>query len=457
MAKSKSYFVCNECGERSAKWLGKCPACNSWGTLDEEVEISPRISASKARNIVVGKSESKIYSFENIEVENNFRYTTKLTEFDRVLGGGLVKGEVVLLTGNPGIGKSTLLLQTAQEYTNYGDVLYVLGEESPSQIKDRGERLGITAKGLYLMPETEIESIYEHIITKKPKVVVIDSIQTLYSANSESIPGTPTQIRECTLKIVEIAKTHNISFFIVGHITKDGKVAGPKLLEHMVDAVLNFEGEEGLYYRILRSIKNRFGSTNELGIFNMEEDGMKEVKNSSEFFLSERDEKNIGSMVVPVLEGSKVFLLEIQSLITDSPFGIPKRIVQGFDKNRIQILSALAEKMMGIPLGTKDLFINIPGGITIKDPAADLGAVIAVLSVAKGIEISQKVGAIGELGLRGEIRKVAFIDRRLKEMEKLGFSGVYVPEANRKDIEKKNYKLKLIYLKSLDELSERMR
>lgn len=457
MAKSKSYFVCNECGERSAKWLGKCPACNSWGTLDEEVEISPRISATKARNIVVGKSESKIYSFENIEIENNFRYTTKLTEFDRVLGGGLVKGEVVLLTGNPGIGKSTLLLQTAQEYTNYGDVLYVLGEESPSQIKDRGERLGITAKGLYLMPETEIESIYEHIITKKPKVVVIDSIQTLYSANSDSIPGTPTQIRECTLKIVEIAKTHNISFFIVGHITKDGKVAGPKLLEHMVDAVLNFEGEEGLYYRILRSVKNRFGSTNELGIFNMEEDGMKEVKNSSEFFLSERDEKNIGSMVVPVLEGSKVFLLEIQSLITDSPFGIPKRIVQGFDKNRIQILSALAEKMMGIPLGTKDLFINIPGGITIKDPAADLAAVIAVLSVAKGIEISQKVGAIGELGLRGEIRKVAFVDRRLKEMEKLGFSGVYVPEANRKDIEKKNYKLKLIYLKSLDELSERMR
>lgn len=457
MAKSKSYFVCNECGYRSAKWLGKCPECDSWGTLDEEVEISPRISSSKARNIVVGKSESKVYSFKEIEVENNFRYKTRLKEFDRVLGGGLVQGEVVLLTGNPGIGKSTLLLQTAEEYTSYGDVLYVLGEESPSQIKDRGERLGISSKGLYLMPETEIESIYEHIVTKKPKVVVIDSIQTLYSSNSESIPGTPTQIRECTLKIVEMAKTHNISFFIVGHITKDGKVAGPKLLEHMVDAVLNFEGEEGLYYRILRSIKNRFGSTNELGIFNMEEDGMKEVKNSSEFFLSERDEKNIGSMVVPVLEGTKVFLLEIQSLITDSPFGIPKRIVQGFDKNRIQILSALAEKLLGIPLGTKDLFVNIPGGIVIKDPAADLAAVVAMLSVAKGIEVSQKVGAIGELGLRGEIRKAAFIDRRLKEMEKLGFSGVYVPEANRKDVEKKNYKLKLIYLKSLDELAERMR
>lgn len=449
--------MCSECGYRSAKWLGKCPECDSWGTLDEEVEISPRATNIQARKIVVGKSEAKVYSFGDIEVENNFRYKTRLNEFDRVLGGGLVQGEVVLLTGNPGIGKSTLLLQAAQEYTAYGDVLYVLGEESPSQIKDRGERLGIDAKGLYLMPETEIESIYENIVTKKPRVVVIDSIQTLYSSNSDSIPGTPTQIRECTLKIVEIAKTHDISFFLVGHITKDGKVAGPKLLEHMVDAVLNFEGEEGLYYRILRSIKNRFGSTNELGIFNMEEDGMKEVKNSSEFFLSERDEKNIGSMVVPVLEGSKVFLLEIQSLITDSPFGIPKRIVQGFDKNRIQILSALAEKRLGIPLGTKDLFINIPGGIMVKDPAADLASVIAMMSVARGIEVSQKVAAIGELGLRGEVRKAAFIDRRLMELEKLGFSGVYVPEANKKDISKKNYKLKLIYLKSLDELAERMR
>lgn len=456
MAK-KSYFVCSECGHRSTKWLGKCPTCDNWGTLDEEVEVSARTSSALAKKIVVGKSESKVYALDEVKIENNFRYKTRLKEFDRVLGGGLVQGEVVLLTGNPGIGKSTLLLQAAEEYSVYGDILYVLGEESPSQIKDRGERLGITSKNLFLMPETDIEIIYEQVITKKPKVVIIDSIQTIYSSNSESIPGTPTQIRECTLKIVEMAKTNNISFFIVGHITKDGKVAGPKLLEHMVDAVLNFEGEEGLYYRILRGIKNRFGSTNELGIFNMEEDGMKEVKNSSEFFLSEREEKNIGSMIVPVLEGTKVFLLEVQSLITDSPFGIPKRIVQGFDKNRIQILAALGEKRVGIPLGNKDLFINIPGGIVVKDPAADLAVIIAMISVAKGIEISQKVAAIGELGLRGEIRKVAFIDKRLKELEKLGFKGVYVPEANRKDIEKRDYKLKLIYLKSLDELVERMK
>jgi DNA repair protein RadA/Sms len=273
----------------------------------------------------------------------------------------------------------------------------------------------------------------------------------------DSIPGTPTQIRECTLRIVELAKKYNICFFIVGHITKDGKVAGPKMLEHMVDAVFNFEGEEGLYYRILRSIKNRFGSTNELAVFSMEENGIREIKNSSEFFLSERDEKNIGSMVVPVLEGTKVFLLEIQTLLVDTAIGIPKRVVQGFDRNRIQILTALAEKKMGLLLGMKDLFINIPGGLSINDPAADLGAVISMLSIYKGFEISQKIAAIGELGLRGEIRKVFFIDKRLRELEKLGFKGVYVPEANRKEIERNSYKLKLIYLKNLDELLERMR
>ena len=273
----------------------------------------------------------------------------------------------------------------------------------------------------------------------------------------DSISGTPTQIRECTLKIIEMAKKYNISFFIVGHITKDGKVAGPKLLEHMVDAVFNFEGEEGLYYRILRSIKNRFGSTNEITVFSMEENGMKEIKNSSEYFLSEREEKNIGSMVVPILEGTKVFLLEIQSLIVDSGIGIPRRVVQGYDKNRIQILTAIAERKLNVPLGTKDLFVNVPGGLSIEDPAADLGVLISILSVSRGFAISQKIAAIGELGLRGEISKVFFVDKRLKELEKLGFLGVYVPESNRKEIEKKKYKLKIIYLKTLDDLLERMK
>lgn len=460
MAKGKSVYICSECGYKTSKWMGKCMNCGSWGTMEEQEEVSSVISSSSKavkNSLSLVDSEKKVSSFSNIVIEENFRFKTKQTEFDRLLGGGLVQGEVVLITGNPGIGKSTLLLQMAKEYSDYGDVFYVSGEESPAQIKSRGERLGIKSKTLYLMSETDIDKISEYISVKKPKVVIVDSIQTLYSENSDSIAGTPTQIREATLKIVELAKKLGISFFIVGHITKDGKVAGPKLLEHMVDAVFSFEGEEGLFYRILRSTKNRFGSTNELAVYSMEDDGIKEVQNSSEYFLSEREEKNIGSMIVPVLEGTKVFLLEVQSLLTESGgIGIPKRIVQGFDRNRIQILMAIGEKRMGMNLGMKDVFINIPGGISIKDPAADLGALISLLSVYKNVAISQKIAAIGELGLRGEIRKVFFMDKRLRELEKLGFKGVYVPEANRKEIEKKNYNLKLIYLKNLDEFLERM-
>ncbi|HAS80097.1 MAG TPA: DNA repair protein RadA, partial [Fusobacteriaceae bacterium] len=348
-------------------------------------------------------------------------------------------------------------LQAVDQYSQYGEVLYISGEESPSQVKHRGDRLGLSGDNISIMSETEMESIYDYVIRKKPRVVVVDSIQTLYSSNFDSIPGTTTQIRECTLKIVELAKTHDISFFLVGHITKDGKVAGPKLLEHMVDSVLQFEGQEGLNYRILRSLKNRFGSTNELGIFNMEEKGMVEVKNPSEFFLSERDEKNLGSIVVPVLEGTKIFLLEVQTLVNESPFGIPKRVVQGFDRNRIQILNAVMEKKIGLNLSSKDVFVNIPGGIKIYDGAADLGVVMAMISITKGIEISQKIAAIGELGLRGEIRKVSFVDKRLKELEKLGFSGVYLPYSNKKEIENNKYNLKMIYLKNLAELAERMK
>lgn len=454
MAKSKIIYSCIECGYKTTKWVGKCPQCGSWSSLEEEEELPKEVRKAISNNQVGNK---KVLEFQNVNYTNEDRYKTEYEEFDRLLGGGLLKGEVVLITGNPGIGKSTLLLQVINSYKKYGEVLYISGEESAEQIKNRGDRLKISGEGIYLMSEMDILSIYEYVVENKPKVVVVDSIQTLYNSAIDSISGTPTQIRECTLKIVEIAKKYNISFFIVGHITKDGKVAGPKLLEHMVDAVFNFEGEEGLYYRILRSTKNRFGSTNEIAVFSMEENGMKEIKNSSEYFLSEREEKNIGSMVVPILEGSKVFLLEVQSLITDCTIGIPKRVVQGYDRNRIQILTAIAEKKMYIPLGTKDLFVNVPGGLGINDPAADLAVLMSILSVHKGFSISQKIAAIGELGLRGEIRKVFFLDKRLKELEKLGFSGVYVPEANKKEVEKKKYKLKLIYLRNLDDLLERMK
>lgn len=449
MAKEKSVFVCENCGAKQPKWMGKCPSCGAWSTLVEEVEVKlPKNISNK---------EFEKYSLDSIFIEENIRYTSNMKEFDRVLGGGLVKGEVVLLTGNPGIGKSTLLLQVSEEYTKYGEVFYISGEESVNQIKYRSQRLGVKNSNIFLINETDIEILESNIKKTKPALVVIDSIQTIYSSLQDSIPGTVTQIRESTLRIIDLAKSLEIPFFIVGHITKDGKVAGPKLLEHMVDCVLQFEGEEGNYYRILRSLKNRFGSTNEIAVFNMETDGMQEVENPSEFFLSERDEKNIGSLVVPVLEGTKVFLLEVQSLLISSSFGMPRRVVQGFDRSRLEIITAIIEKKLGINLGNLDLFINIPGGIAIKDTSADLSVVISIFSVIKETAISQKIAAIGELGLRGEIRKVSFINKRLKELEKLGFTGVYVPESNRKEIENEKYKLKLIYLKNLGELMERMR
>jgi len=298
---AKTVYVCENCGAKQVKWMGKCPQCGTWSSLVEEEEI-------KLPKHVSNKDFEK-FPLDKDFIEENMRISSNLKEFDRVLGGGLVKGEVILLTGNPGIGKSTLLLQVSEEYAKYGEVFYISGEESINQIKYRAQRLGVKSPNISLINETDIEILEKNIKKSKPSLVVIDSIQTIYSSLQDSVPGTVTQIRESTLKIIDMAKSLEIPFFIVGHITKDGKVAGPKLLEHMVDCVLQFEGEEGNYYRILRGLKNRFGSTNEIAVFNMENDGMKEVANASEFFLSEREEKNIGSLVVPVLEGTKVFLL----------------------------------------------------------------------------------------------------------------------------------------------------
>lgn len=447
MPKEKLFFYCGSCGYKSSRWLGKCPECGEWNSFSEEEVKQNKTSSGK---------EAVVKSVSEIKIGENYRYLCGIGEFDRVLGSGAVKGEVLLVTGNPGIGKSTILMQALAGYTKYGDVLYISGEESAEQIKYRSERLKIDDDKFYIMAETNFEAFENYIMVKKPAVVVIDSIQTVYSDSSESIPGTTTQIRECSFKIVELAKKHGITFFIVGHVTKDGKIAGPKLLEHMVDAVLSFEGEEEYFYRILRSSKNRYGTTNELGIFTMDDSGMKEVKNPSEFFLSDRAEKNAGSIICPVLEGSKTFLLEIQALATPVVFGMPRRVVQGADYNRVQIIAAVIEKRLSIQLGNMDIFINVPGGIGIDETAGDLAVAVGIISAVKGVEISRKIAAVGELGLLGEVRRVSFIEKRLKELEKVGFKGVYVPESNRAELEKKEFNIKINYLKNLNELIERM-
>lgn len=448
--KEKTKYICSECGYNSLKWLGKCPNCDSWGTFEEEIDIK-----STFRN--VESKEVSLSRITEIEIEKEFRMVTPFEEFDRVLGGGLIKGEVVLITGSPGIGKSTFLLQLSQEYAKIGNVFYVSGEESPRQIKQRAERVNVKSENLYILNDTNIEKIENIILKDKPKVVIIDSIQTLYSENVNSIPGSVTQIRETTLKIIEIAKKNEIAFYIVGHVTKDGKLAGPKLLEHMVDAVLQIEGEENSYYRIIRSIKNRYGSTNEISIFDMKENGISEVKNPSEFFISDRDEKNIGSIIVPIFEGSRVFLFEVQSLLGTPNFGVPRRTVEGYDKTRVEILSAVLSRSLKVDVNSKDIYINIPGGIDLNDRSSDLAVVFSLLSSVKGVPISQKIAAIGELGLRGEVRKVSFIKNRVNELEKLGFSGVYLPKSHQADFEKEKTKIKLNYISNISELVERIR
>ena len=448
--KGKTRYICSECGYSSLKWLGKCPNCDSWGTFEEEIDIKRTFKDVESQDVSISK-------ITEIEIEKEFRMVTPFEEFDRVLGGGLIKGEVVLITGSPGIGKSTFLLQLSQEYAKIGNVFYVSGEESPRQIKQRAERVNVKSENLYILNDTNIEKIESVILKDKPKVVVIDSIQTLYSENVNSIPGSVTQIRETTLKIIEIAKKNEIAFYIVGHVTKDGKLAGPKLLEHMVDAVLQIEGEENSYYRIIHSIKNRYGSTNEISIFDMKENGISEVKNPSEFFISDRDEKNIGSIIVPIFEGSRVFLFEVQSLLGTPNFGMPRRTVEGYDKNRVEILSAVLSRSLKVDVNSKDIYINIPGGIDLNDRSSDLAVIFSLLSSVKGVPISQKIAAIGELGLRGEVRKVSFIKNRVNELEKMGFTGVYLPKSHQADFEKEKIKIKLNYISNISELVERIR
>ena len=431
MAREKRKFVCQECGYTTPKTLGRCPNCKSWQSFAEEVE--ELITPSRHRGIgQVSREPEPISQVTASEVE---RHLTGMSEFDRVLGGGIVPGAVILIGGDPGIGKSTLLLQASDALSrNYGDVLYVSGEESVSQTKLRATRLGVKSDTLYVLCENNLEQIQKHIEDRKPKVVVIDSIQAVYLTSIQSAPGSVTQIRECTGHLLICAKNRNIPIFLVGHVTKEGVIAGPRVLEHMVDTVLYFEGEGHHIYRVLRAIKNRFGSTNEIGIFEMRNTGLADVMNPSEIFLSDRKEQVSGSVVVSSMEGTRPLLMEIQALVVPTNYGNPRNTAAGVDRHRIALLIAVLNKRVGIDVGDSDVFVNITGGLRIDEPGIDLGVLMAISSSHRDMPIDRQTVMIGEVGLGGEIRPVTHVDRRIREAAKLGFRRAIFPEYNRKGL-----------------------
>ncbi len=431
--KLKTVFFCNECGYESPKWMGKCPACGMWNTMVEE-KIKPETKKSSGLSGFDKKNELP-KPLQEIELGGEERWLTNVSELDRVLGGGIVRGSMVLVGGDPGIGKSTLLLQMCDTLSASGSVLYVSAEESAKQIKMRAERLNIKNSKILLLSETDLESICEAISISKPSVVIIDSVQTVSSGQITSAAGSVSQVREVTQTLMKIAKENSISVFIVGHVTKEGAIAGPKVLEHMVDCVLYFEGERHQLHRILRAVKNRFGSTNEIGVFEMTDSGLCEVSNPSLMLLSGRPENVSGSCVICAVEGTRPMLAEVQALVTRSNFPAPRRMSAGIDYNRVSLLMAVLEKRVGLNLSTQDAYVNVTGGIKIDEPAADLGVAIAIASSFKNIKVPNDVLAIGEVGLTGEIRAVNSIEKRIAEGAKLGFSSIIIPSANSKNLE----------------------
>jgi DNA repair protein RadA/Sms len=426
MSKSRIKYVCSNCSYESLKWLGKCPECESWDSFTEEI-----IETSK-RKPTISKSKYELNIIENISANEEDRIKTGISEFDRVLGGGLMPGSVILLGGDPGIGKSTLAMQATANINQ--KVLYATGEESEKQIKLRASRLKLNSPDFYVQAETNLSDILGAINQLSPAVVVIDSIQTMYRSELDNSPGTITQIRECTSLLMEEAKKKQYSVIIIGHVTKEGMIAGPKLLEHMVDAVIQFEGESNHSFRILRAQKNRFGSTNEIGVFEMHEDGLREVKNPSELFLSEREKQTPGSVVTSSIEGTRPILLEVQALVTPSNYGYPQRVSNGFDQRRLSILLAVLEKRAGIRVSSTNVFVNIAGGIRITEPAADLAVCSAIASSLSEKVIENQTIIIGEVGLGGEIRSVGHIEKRIQEAEKLGFKYAVIPSSNKKEL-----------------------
>ncbi|HDK7140092.1 TPA: DNA repair protein RadA [Clostridium botulinum] len=446
MAKNKIVYICQQCGYESIKWLGKCPGCNSWNSMVEEEKQSTN---KTIKNINI-KSEPKIIS--TIKSSEYERLDTGINELNRVLGGGIVKGSLTLISGSPGIGKSTILLQAANNIaTKYGKILYVSGEESEEQIKMRADRLKVISKDIYILSETNVDIIKEHITTINPKFVIIDSIQTLFKSELSSAPGTVSQVRQCSNDIMLISKSNNIPFFIVAHVTKQGELAGPRVLEHMVDTVLSFEGERTQEFRILRTVKNRFGTTSEIGVFEMAGEGLLEISNPSAVFLEETEFQREGSVIIGIMEGTRPILIEIQALVSETKAYMPRRTAVGVDTARLNLILAVLEKKLNIPFYNCDVYVNVVGGLDLTGTFADLGLALALLSSAKSKDIKlPKILVVGEIGLTGEVRPVSFCDRIVNEGIKMGFTNIIIPDRNKDKISVKN-NVNLIGISSLRE------
>ena len=445
MAKAKkSVFFCQNCGHEESKWLGQCPACKEWNTFVEE-----KVSTAKTA-VVKTAREAEVVSLSEVSADDHTRILTGIQELDRVLGGGIVPGSLVLVGGDPGIGKSTLLLQVCQRLSQEKNILYISGEESLAQIKLRANRMGEFKENLKLLCETNLETIKNIIEGRHPQLVIIDSIQTMYSEEVSSAPGSVSQVRESTNVFMQLAKGLGISIFIVGHVTKEGTVAGPRVLEHMVDTVLYFEGDRHASYRILRGVKNRFGSTNEIGVFEMRQTGLTEVENPSEYMLSGKPENASGSVVACSMEGTRPILIEIQALVCQSNFGLPRRTAAGTDYNRVNLLMAVLEKRIGLPLSNYDAYVNIAGGIKMNEPAIDLGIIMALVSSYKNRPIDEKMIVFGEVGLSGEVRAVNMPEQRVSEAKKLGFETCVLPAVSR-DMVKDIKGIKIVGVKTIND------
>jgi DNA repair protein RadA/Sms len=452
MSKTKSGFFCQQCGYESAKWVGKCPGCENWNTFVEEIIVKGNDKKEnnewKEYN---GVGKLKTISINEVSSAEEKRIVTNDVEVNRVLGGGIVLGSIVLVAGEPGIGKSTLFLQIGLQLKDIV-TLYISGEESEQQIKMRADRVGSKSDSFYLLTETNTQTIFQEIKKLKPQLVIVDSIQTLQSPFVESGPGSVSQIRECAAELQRFAKETNTPVFLIGHITKDGNIAGPKILEHMVDTVLQFEGDRHYAYRILRTLKNRFGSTAELGIYEMTSEGMRAVNNPSEILISQKEEQLSGITIAATMEGMRPLLIEGQALVTQSVYGTPQRTVSGFDLRRLQLLLAVLEKRGGFHFGTKDVFVNIAGGIKVEDPSIDLAIVCALLSSYEDVPVNQHYCFAGEVGLSGEIRAVNRIEQRIAEAEKLGFEKIIVSKYNTKSLNKIKYSIEVVPLAKVEEL-----